>query len=179
MDARNQTKHISPLTRFLIMAGGVYVIWYLLYDYYLLPDGRLDAFLSYSGVSLAGSLLNVFGWEIYSDSRVLAVTGTNGVEIQNGCNGLELIGLYIGFIIAYPGGNIYKRIMFLAGGIALLIVANVFRIMIFALSIYYIPNWWEQVHTYSSYFIFYPIVLTLWYLWTTISDQDLLAPSNG
>ncbi|MEA1881200.1 MAG: hypothetical protein U9N31_02195, partial [Candidatus Marinimicrobia bacterium] len=59
-------------------------------------------------------------------------------------------------------------------------IANVFRIMIFALSIYYIPNWWEQVHTYSSYFIFYPIVLTLWYIWTTLSDEDLLLnPANS
>ena len=175
MNINIRMKEISPINRFLITAGGVYVVWYILYDYYLLPDGRLDAFLTYSGVSLAGNILNMFGWEIYSDARILAITGTNGVEIQNGCNGLELIGLYMGFIIAYPGGPIQKRIGFLVGGILLLFVANVFRIMIFALSIYYVPYWWEQVHTYSSYFIFYPIVLTLWYLWTTISNHDLFA----
>ncbi len=165
---------LSPLTRFLLKAGVIYIIWYLMYDYYLLPDGRLDAFLSLSGVNLAGGILNIFGWDIYSESRVLAITGTNGVEIQNGCNGLELIGLYMGFILSYPGGTILKRVMFLSGGIILLFVANVFRIMLFALSIYYVPTFWEQVHTYSSYFIFYPIVLTLWYIWTTMSDDDLL-----
>ncbi len=165
---------LSPLTRFLLKAGVIYIIWYLMYDYYLLPDGRLDAFLSLSGVNLAGGILNIFGWDIYSESRVLAITGTNGVEIQNGCNGLELIGLYMGFILSYPGGTILKRVMFLSGGIILLFVANVFRIMLFALSIYYVPTFWEQVHIYSSYFIFYPIVLTLWYIWTTMSDDDLL-----
>ena len=110
MNINIRMKEISPINRFLITAGGVYVVWYILYDYYLLPDGRLDAFLSYSGVSLAGNILNMFGWEIYSDARILAITGTNGVEIQNGCNGMELIGLYMGFIIAYPGGPIQKRI---------------------------------------------------------------------
>ncbi len=104
---------LSPLTRFLLIAGVIYIIWYLMYDYYLLPDGRLDAFLSLSGVNLAGGILNIFGWDIYSESRVLAITGTNGVEIQNGCNGLELIGLYMGFILSYPGGTILKRVMFL------------------------------------------------------------------
>ena len=143
---------LSPLTRFLLKAGVIYIIWYLMYDYYLLPDGRLDAFLSLSGVNLAGGILNIFGWDIYSESRVLAITGTN----------------------SYPGGTILKRVMFLSGGIILLFVANVFRIMLFALSIYYVPTFWEQVHTYSSYFIFYPIVLTLWYIWTTMSDDDLL-----
>ena len=173
MEFKNQHT-LSPLTRFLIKVSTIYIIWYLIYDYYLLPDGRLDAFLSLSGVNLAGGILNIFGWDIYSEARVLAITGTNGVEIQNGCNGLELIGLYMGFIIAFPGGPIQKRLIFLAGGILLLFVANVFRIMIFALSIYYVPTFWEQVHTYSSYFIFYPIVLTLWYIWTTFSDEDLL-----
>jgi exosortase/archaeosortase family protein len=173
MEFKNQ-QTLSPLTRFLMKVSAIYIIWYLIYDYYLLPDGRLDAFLSLSGVNLAGGILNIFGWDIYSEARVLAITGTNGVEIQNGCNGLELIGLYMGFIIAFPRGPIQKRLIFLAGGILLLFVANVFRIMIFALSIYYVPTFWEQVHTYSSYFIFYPIVLTLWYIWTTFSDEDLL-----
>lgn len=173
MEFKNQ-QTLSPLTRFLIKVSAIYIIWYLIYDYYLLPDGQLDTFLSLSGVNLAGGILNIFGWDIYSEARVLAITGTNGVEIQNGCNGLELIGLYMGFIIAFPGGPIQKRLIFLAGGILLLFVANVFRIMIFALSIYYVPTFWEQVHTYSSYFIFYPIVLTLWYIWTTFSDEDLL-----
>lgn len=154
--------------------SAIYIIWYLIYDYYLLPDGRLDGFFSLSGVNIAGGILNIFGWDIYSEARVLAITGTNGVEIQNGCNDLELIGLYMGFIIAFPGGPIQKRIIFLAGGVLLLFVANVFRIMIFALSLYYVPTFWEQVHTYSSYFIFYPIVLILWYIWTTFSDEDLL-----
>lgn len=173
MEFKNQ-QTLSPLTRSSMKVSAIYIIWYLIYDYYLLPDGRLDAFLSLSGVNLAGGILNIFGWDIYSEARVLAITGTNGVEIQNGCNGLELIGLYMGFIIAFPGGPIQKRMIFLAGGILLLFVANVFRIMIFALSIYYVPTFWEQVHTYSSYFIFYPIVLTLWYIWTTFSDEDLL-----
>ncbi|MBC8346887.1 MAG: hypothetical protein H8E56_11600, partial [Candidatus Marinimicrobia bacterium] len=53
----------SPLTRFLMKAGAIYIIWYLIYDYYLLPDGRLDAFLSLSGVNLAGGILNMFGWD--------------------------------------------------------------------------------------------------------------------
>jgi exosortase/archaeosortase family protein len=173
MKFKNQ-QTLSPLTRFLMKVSAIYIIWYLIYDYYLLPDGRLDAFLSLSGVNLAGGILNMFGWDIYSELRVLAITGTNGVEIQNGCNGLELIGLYMGFILTYPGGPLQKRMIFLASGILLLFIANVFRIMIFALSIYYVPTFWEQVHTYSSYFIFYPIVLTLWYIWTTFSEDDLL-----
>ena len=40
-----------------------------IYDYYLLPDGQLDTFLSLSGVNLAGGILNIFGWDIYFETR--------------------------------------------------------------------------------------------------------------
>ena len=172
-------KTFSPLTRFLILAGGVYTIWHLVYEYYLLPDGRLDELISLSGVKLAAMTLNIFGWDIVSVDRVLAIIGSRGVEIQNGCNGLELMGLYMGFIIVYPGGGIKKRLLFLSGGLGLLFLANVIRIILFAITIFYVPGLWEQVHTYSSYFIFYPIVLTLWYLWCTNIQRDFSLVSNG
>jgi len=169
---------LSPLTVFLLKAGAVYAIWQLLYDYILLPDGRLDTFLSLSGVRLSAGVLSILGWEVESAGRIIAIFGTNGVEIQNGCNGLELLGLYAGFIIAYPG-PIRKKLLLLAGGLILLFTANIFRIAIFALSNVYLPEHWEKIHTYSSYVIFYPLVLSLWYLWTVISDQDTLFSGGG
>ena len=164
---------LSPLTVFLLKAGAIYAGWHLLYTYFLLPNGRLDAFLSLSGVRLAAGALSTLGWEVESVGRIVAIFGTSGVKIQNGCNGVDLLGLYAGFIIAYPG-PIRKRLLLLAGGLLLLYFANVFRISLFALSNVYLPEHWEKVHTYSSYVIFYPLVLGLWYIWIVISDQDTI-----
>ena len=169
---KNKLK-LSPLTIFLLKAGAIYAGWHLLYDNILLPDGRLDTFLSLSGVRLAAGALSTLGWEVESVGRIVAIFGTSGVEIQNGCNGVNLLGLYAGFIIAYPG-PIRKRLLLLAGGLLLLYFANVFRISLFALSNVYLPEHWEKVHTYSSYVIFYPLVLGLWYIWIVISDQDTI-----
>ena len=174
INVKNKLK-LSPLTVFLLKAGAVYAVWHLLYDYILLPDGRLDTFLSYSGVSMAAGVLSILGWEIESAGRVIAIFGTGGVAIQNGCNGVELLGLYAGFIIAYPG-PMRKRLVLLAAGLLILYFANVFRITAFTLSDVYIPQHWDKVHTYSSYVIFYPLVLGLWYTWTVISDrQDIFS----
>lgn len=68
MKFKNQ-QTLSPLTRFLMKVSAIYIIWYLIYDYYLLPDGQLDTFLSLSGVNLAGGILNIFGWDIYFETR--------------------------------------------------------------------------------------------------------------
>lgn len=161
---------LSPLTWFLLKAGGVYAAWQLIYDLIILPDGRLDFWLSVTGVKLASGGLSLLGWEIESYGRFIACAGQRGVEIQNGCNGLDLLGLYGGFIIAYPG-VVNKRILFLAGGFIALFLANVLRIAFFTIWDYYFPNFWDPAHYYSSYVFFYPIVLTLWYLWTLQTDR--------
>ena len=98
---------------------------------------------------MAAGVLSILGWEIESAGRVIAIFGTGGVEIQNGCNGVELLGLYAGFIIAYPG-PMRKRLVLMAGGLLILYFANVFRITAFTLSDVYIPQHWDKVHTYSS-----------------------------
>ncbi len=167
----NVKNKFSPLTLFLIKAGGVYAVWQLLYDMVILPDGRLDTWLSISGVSIAGGLLTLFGVDVETSGRFIACIGNRGVEIQNGCNGMDLLGLYGGFIIAYPG-ELKKRLLFLSGGIVSIFVANVLRIAFFAVWDHYFPQYWEPVHYYSSYVFFYPIVLTLWYVWTTQSDRS-------
>ena len=166
----NIKSRFSPLTLFLLKAGGVYAAWQLVYDFVVLPDGRVDTWLSITGVKLAAAGLSFVGWEIETAGRFIACVGNRGVEIQNGCNGMDLLGLYAGFIIAYPG-DLKKRAVFMAGGIGLLFITNVLRIAFFALSNLYFPQYWDPVHYYSSYVFFYPIVLTLWYLWTILSDH--------
>ena len=167
----NIKSRFSPLTLFLLKAGGVYAAWQLIYDFVVLPDGRIDTWLSITGVKLAAAGLSFVGWEIETAGRFIACAGNRGVEIQNGCNGMNLLGLYAGFIIAYPG-DLKKRAVFMAGGIGLLFITNVLRIAFFALSNLYYPQYWDPVHYYSSYVFFYPIVLTFWYLWTTVSDRN-------
>ena len=153
-------------------------MWQLLYDFILLPDGRLDEWLSFTGVTLSHGLLSFFNFPIESSGRFITMVGHPGVEILNGCNGLDIIGLFAGFIIAYPG-KMVKRIIFLIVGFTLLYISNILRISIFVLTDGYFPEFWNQVHNYSSYIFFYPIVLTLWYLWTTLSEEkDIFISEN-
>ena len=145
----------------------------MLYDLYILPDGRFETFLSVSSVSLAGTILKVFGAEVESSGRIISCLGSKAVQVNNGCNGLQLIGLYSGFIIAYPG-NWIPRLLLLISGISLLLFANVIRISFFAIFNSSFPEHWDIAHDASSYIFFYPIVLSLWYVWTIISGENSL-----
>ena len=173
------TKYIrSPLTIFFIKVGLIYGGWEVLYQYVFLPDFWLDTWLSHAGVSLAAGSLSFLGWDIETSARFVCVVGNRGIEVQNGCNGLDLLGLFAGFIIAYPG-SMNKRLYFLFGGLFCLFLANVFRIATFVLTNYYFPQYMDVYHEYSSFIIFYPIVLTLWYLWTENSDQQSFLSGAG
>ena len=142
----------SPLTIFFIKVGLIYGGWEVLYQYVLLPDFWLVTWLRHAGVSLAAGSLSFLGW--------------------------DLLGLFAGFIIAYPG-SMNKRLYFLFGGLFFLFLANVFRIATFVLTNYYFPQYMDVYHEYSSFIIFYPIVLTLWYLWTENSDQQSFLSGAG
>ena len=154
----------KPLSFFFIKVGLIYGGWDFLYHYVFLPDFWLDTWLSHIGVSMAAGTLSFLGWDIESSARFICIVGNRGIEVQNGCNGLDLLGLYAGFIIVYPG-LLKKRLIFLGGGLLLLFFANIFRISTFVLTNYYIPQYMDIYHEYSSFIIFYPIVLTLWYFW--------------
>ena len=89
----------KPLSAFFIKVGLIYGGWEVLYKEVFLPDFWLDSLLSHVGVSMAAGTLSFFGWDIESSARFVCIVGNRGIEVQNGCNGLDLLGLYSGFII--------------------------------------------------------------------------------
>ena len=49
---------------FLVKAGLFYIVWQVVYDLVIYPDGRLDQFLAVSVAFLAKKALTLFGWDI-------------------------------------------------------------------------------------------------------------------
>ena len=88
---------------FFVKAGTFYISWQIIYDLFLLPNGQPDEFLSLSVATLAKSVLSLSGWDINCSGRVIVIEGYRGVEVLNGCNALNLMALYSGFIIAFKG----------------------------------------------------------------------------
>ncbi|MCS4198135.1 exosortase/archaeosortase family protein [Salinibacter ruber] len=121
----------GPVLRFLAKAVAVYGVWYVLYDLWLLPDGRLDAWVSQAAASVTGTTLSGLGLDVAVEGRTVQLAQTSGVRIVNGCNGLATIGAFIGFIVAYPGKT-KRRLWFIPLGIAVIFLANVVRVSVLA-----------------------------------------------
>lgn len=145
-------------------AVAVYGAWYVLYDLWLLPDGRLDAWVSRTAAQIGESILNALGISAAADGRVISVAGAGGVEIIDGCNGLTTIGTFAGFILAYPG-SVYRRSLFIPFGIAVIYGVNVIRITTLAASQVYMPEVFSTLHGMPTGVPFHVTVFGLWVLW--------------
>lgn len=157
---------------FLGKAFVIYGLWYIVYDLWLLPDGRLDQWLSYNVAWMTDVVMTFMGFEVVSQARIIIPRGAGGVEVANGCNGLTTVGLFIGFVVAYPGDWI-RRLVFIPIGILVIYATNVFRVVIMLLAQLYWPAAFDPLHGFGLTTIFYVAVFALWVLWVNYGSRPV------
>ncbi len=169
---------LPSVPRFLGKMLAAYVAWYVLYDLWLLPDGRLDAWVSHSVVEVAGGAFGAVGLEAVTAGRTIALPDTPGVKIVNGCNGLSPIGLFVGFVLAFPG-RWRRRAWFVPLGAAMLYAANVGRIALLAGLQRVAPDAFAWIHGLGAPAVFYLVVFGLWVLWVRVGGGPADGPSEA
>ncbi len=155
--------------QFLLKGLAIYGIWYVIYDLYLLPDGRLDEWLSVNVAYVTASIINTLGFDAVAEYRTVLMAGIPGVRIINGCNGLTTIGLFIGFVVAFPGSWMH-RLWFIPMGILAIYAANVFRVVTMLGFQMYWPAAFDPMHSFGMTTFFYVIVFGLWMAWVHLND---------
>lgn len=162
---------------FFAKIAAAYGLWYVAYDLWLLPDGRFDAWLSHSVVDVSAAFLDTLGWTVSVEGRVVGIEGTPGLQVVNGCNGLTTIGLFIGFVVAFPG-SAFRRLLFIPVGAVVIYAANIFRVSLLAV----LQNHWQQafewIHNLGAPTFFYLVVFGLWVLWANYGGSAETPPSS-
>ncbi|MFU8812069.1 MAG: exosortase X [Balneolaceae bacterium] len=171
----------NDIARFLYKVVAIFLGWFVLYELWILPNGYIDGPLSHNIAAVSAGLLQAMGESVFYYGRVVGLHGANGIEIVNGCNGITAIGLFLGFILAYPGDR-RSRLFFSILGIALIYIVNVLRIVALAYIQLYQPSYYSFSHDYSTTTIFYVIIFLLWMVWanygdTTLQKQTALQPA--
>jgi exosortase/archaeosortase family protein len=169
-DSRMKFGLNKEIAAFLLKLLGFFGVWYFLYELWLLPDGRLDEWLSVNLIDVSGGILSLLNVDFFMRHRVIGLDGTAGLMIVDGCNGLEAIGLFIGFVIAYPGDNI-KRALFIPAGILAIYLVNVARIFTLIILQAHYPQWFDFAHDYSTSAIFYLAIFLMWVVWMNYGDK--------
>jgi exosortase family protein XrtF len=86
------------------------------------------------------------------------------LHINSPCNGLTIILLYIGFLVAYPGRWLTK-VVFMVLGSVVVYVLNIGRVVALTLNYAYAKNSFDFNHKYTFVFIVYAAVFLLWVTW--------------
>jgi len=87
------------------------------------------------------------------------------------------MGLFFGFIIAYPG-KFTDKISFTVLGILVIYLVNVARIMVLVITQARWPAFFEFSHDYSTTAIFYLVIFVMWMVWVNYSDATLTSAAT-
>jgi exosortase/archaeosortase family protein len=168
---------------FFYRALGLLIIWKIIYLGFLVPIGIPDVALTRSVGVEASNVLNFLtnANNFSSYSRVVKYTseasvsfvtqqaiffkGINIVSIENGCNGLELCVLYIGFIISLPA-KIGRKLFFTFLGVIVIYLINIIRCAGIAWLYIYYPKHADFTHHYVFVFFVYAFIIGLWLVYT-------------
>ncbi|KAA9333492.1 hypothetical protein F0P96_11035 [Hymenobacter busanensis] len=153
------------LRRFLVVAVALYLVWFFVYEQWLAPDGRLDAFLCEYIARSSAAALHLLGFDaavLYP--RIVFMQGQAAVIVGAPCNGLVLYMLFAGFIVAFSGPWQHK-LVYIPLGIVLISLLNVIRVMALALNYQYSRATLEFNHHYTFTFVVYGCIFLLWMWW--------------
>lgn len=98
------------------------------------------------------------------------------MNIADGCNGLELFVLYVGFLLCMPA-SISRKLFFIAIGIPILHLANVLRCFGLVELQIYLARYFEFAHHYVFKIVVYGIIFLLW-IWFSRKIDIRLAEKN-
>lgn len=163
----------DPLFGFLIKGLGLYILWYVVYEVWLHPQGTVDLWVIKSLEQWSYFILDGLGFVTLEAShveniRTIGIDGTHGLWIGDPCNGLTLFALFGGFVLAYPGPWRHK-LWFIPAGLLAIHVINVLRIVSLSIIIFYFPDpaVLDFNHTYTFTILIYSFVFFLWYVWAS------------
>ncbi|MGM0547081.1 MAG: exosortase X [Bacteroidota bacterium] len=166
----------SDVSKFLLKVVGIYLLWYLVYELWLLPYGRLDEWLTTNIVAVSAGILDLAGYDFYAIGRLIGIEDSAGIYLVNGCSGISEIGLFIGLVIAYPGAWV-PRIAFIFIGIGIIYLVNIIRIVVLAITQMQAPELFTVSNDYSTMAIFYIVIFMLWVIWANFGDNESLTGS--
>tara|TARA_B100001245_G_C22761611_1_gene368469 strand:+ start:56 stop:613 length:558 start_codon:yes stop_codon:yes gene_type:complete len=163
----------SILKLFAIRAVILLIGWMIAYHGFIKPDGRANERLTtkvVQGTKVGLTLLGYdtsHGWkdeDSGESARYIYIDGQPVVLVADPCNGLELMALFIGFLLCFPGPWKYKLIIIPIGTVVVFLI-NVIREIILALNYKYFQETFDFNHKYTYVFFVYLTIFLMWRYW--------------
>ncbi|CAN5735511.1 hypothetical protein BH10BAC3_BH10BAC3_31070 [soil metagenome] len=159
----------APVKLFAKRAILLLAVWVLIYHVALKPHRIPDRLLSNTTATATAALLSAWyepatfiekdGW------ACVIINNTSVIRIGDPCNALDLMALYIGFILCIPT-NAKRVLLFIAGGIIAIFILNTLRCNALAWLAINKNEWVDFAHKYAFTAIVYCVIFYGWVLYT-------------
>lgn len=174
-----------PIRLFLGKALLFFIAWQIIYGFSLFNSKEVDDFLTtHVGISSVYVLNNFTGMsgfsakkEIYSEvlggettpylSTAIYHNNYKVLDIAKACNGLELMVLFIGFIVCMPS-KFWRKVKYIILGLILLDAVNILR----CVGLIYLREYFHTYFQFAHHYLFKMIVYTVTFLiWVYFSRK--------
>lgn len=149
---------------FFIKAILAYLIWFLLYENWLLKVGWIDKVVIDNLIHLSKLSLTILGYNVFVFGHTFGIDGSHGVFIGTPCNGLDLMALFAGFVIVF-NGSWKNKWWFILVGLIVIHFLNLVRVVALTIIAKTAPEYIDFNHKYTFTIILYAFVFFGWVLW--------------
>lgn len=158
----------TPLDRFLIKGGLLYILWRFYRKFSIIHDlnGELTDRVADFFLFVAKLFLYILGEKPQVDyvQNTLELSASSSVVVVYTCMGVNIILMFIFFLIAYPG-NLKSKLWFAPVGITIIMLLNAIRMGLLCWTLEYFPEKFDLMHHFIFQGMLYFSVFLLWILW--------------
>jgi exosortase family protein XrtF len=162
----------QPIKLFLLKVSTFYISWSLLYVFVLQPNRVVDAYLTRNLGALTATLMQLIlpshSVQVIHDALMssLQIDGSFNIFILDGCNGLELYVLYVGFILCFPFKN-NSTLKYIVLGLLSIFLLNLLRCTVLSYLKFHKVSYFDIIHHYIFTITVYSFICALWYRYIT------------
>lgn len=167
-------KDFKPALLFLFKFLSIYVLGNIAYGIYInhyYPQSDPVTQLISGQVS---KILTATGHTVYprpninqpTISIIEASTNNTIIDIFEGCNGINVVIVFLAFLVAYQG-TVKRTIIFAVGGLLVIHLFNLGRIILLFQQAKDHSPYFYYLHKYFFTAILYAVVVVLWWLWVS------------
>lgn len=172
-------REYKPALIFLARFIGIYLVGNILYGLWIESYDKADP-LTREATRQTSGVLNVFGFHTTIQDKADAATvslmqGTRVVvNVYEGCNGINVLIVFVAFLVAYRG-RWKANWWYLPLGMLVIHIANLSRIALLFVTALRYQDMFYYFHKYFFTAILYAVVLVLWAGWVRLHRHAVTA----
>lgn len=168
IEAQFKRKFFRFFLLFFLISVGLYSLFYFW-------KGGTQTLQRWTAL-ISGGILKILGFPAVVNGTTYSVSGM-AIEIIPECTGLYEIIVFAAIVLAFPA-SLYKKIVGVIGGVLILVLLNLVRLLILALVGMRNREWMDWVHLYLWQLTLILFVIGLFLAWLSWAKKPIWSPQK-